>query len=64
MGFKHQLRNDKNRFVCEYDYCHKDFICNTESCKIWQYTFCGDCLRNYDEEEYEIVRLETIISSC
>ena len=57
MGFKHQLRNDKNRFVCECDYCHKDFICNTESCKIWQYTFCGDCLRNYDEEEYEIVRL-------
>lgn len=56
MAVRHQIGNNKNKFLCECDYCHKEFVCRTFSCVYFEKTFCPECLKSYDKEEYSLVR--------
>lgn len=57
MPVLHQVGNNKNKFLCKCDYCHKEFVCRTASCINFDRTFCADCLKNYDKEDYSPIRL-------
>jgi len=51
------IGNNKHKILCECDNCHDTYICKTPSCIHFEKTFCPKCLKNYDKEENELVRL-------